>query len=42
MSGIYYFISDVHLGSGTKEDDKKKEEILIRFLEEIKANAKEI
>jgi UDP-2,3-diacylglucosamine hydrolase len=41
-NGIYYFISDVHLGVGSKVDEKDKENILLRFLEEIKSDAKEI
>ncbi|HEY5125320.1 MAG TPA: UDP-2,3-diacylglucosamine diphosphatase [Ignavibacteria bacterium] len=39
---MYYFISDVHLGFGSREVNREKEKILIRFLEEIRKDAKEI
>jgi UDP-2,3-diacylglucosamine hydrolase len=31
-----YFFSDVHLGLGSKEDDRRKEQRLIRFLDMVK------
>lgn len=42
MKNAYYFISDVHLGYGPKEDNVLKENILLHFLDYIKADAKEL
>ena len=37
-----YFFSDVHLGLGSREDDRRKESLLVRFLESIRADAREL
>ena len=37
-----YFFSDVHLGLGTKDDDRKREQRLIRFLDMVKQDAGEL
>lgn len=37
-----YFFSDVHLGLGTKDDDRKKEQRVIRFLDMVKNDAREL
>jgi UDP-2,3-diacylglucosamine hydrolase len=37
-----YFFSDVHLGLGTKDDDHKREEHVIRFLDMVKEDAREL
>lgn len=33
---MIYFISDVHLGFGSKESSRQREELLLRFLEQIR------
>jgi len=38
----YYFVSDLHLGYGSREFNKEKEDIFLRFLDDIKEKAKEI
>ncbi len=38
----YYFISDVHLGLCSKEIEKKKERLLVKFLEFCSTDAKEV
>ena len=38
----YYFISDLHLGFGSKQNDREKEDIFLKFLDEIKETATEI
>lgn len=42
MKDIYYFISDVHLGVKSDISVKEQESILLKFLEEIKNDAKEL
>jgi|WetSurMetagenome_2_1015567.scaffolds.fasta_scaffold06187_2 UDP-2,3-diacylglucosamine hydrolase len=42
MRDIYYFISDIHLGVKSNIGLKEQETILIKFLDEIKNNAKEL
>ena len=42
MKDVYYFISDVHLGLRSKDEEKFKESVLVKFLDEIKADAKEL
>jgi UDP-2,3-diacylglucosamine hydrolase len=42
MQKKFYFISDVHLGSGNNEINKKTESLLIEFFEEIKSDAEEL
>lgn len=37
-----YFFSDVHLGLGTKQDDLKREQRVIRFLDMVKQDAREL
>ncbi len=37
-----YFFSDVHLGLGTKDDDRKREQRVIRFLDMVKHDACEL
>ncbi len=37
-----YFFSDVHLGLGSKEDDRKREQRVIRFLDMVKNDGKEL
>ena len=37
-----YFFSDVHLGLGTKDDDREREQRVIRFLEMVKQNGREL
>lgn len=39
---MYYFISDIHLGFYERHKDKEREEILIKLLERISLDAKEI
>lgn len=38
----YFFISDVHLGLQSKETEKKKERLLVEFLDYARAEAKEL
>jgi len=42
MRDAYYFISDLHLGFGSKDEENLKETVLIKFLDEIKSDAKEL
>jgi UDP-2,3-diacylglucosamine hydrolase len=42
MKDKYYFISDIHLGIRNEIDNKTQEEILVRFLQEIKSDALEL
>jgi UDP-2,3-diacylglucosamine hydrolase len=42
MRDIYFFISDVHLGVKSNIGVKEQESILLKFLDEIKNNAKEL
>jgi UDP-2,3-diacylglucosamine hydrolase len=42
MKDAYYFISDAHLGLGSKEEERQKEKVLLKFLEEIKKDALEL
>ena len=42
MKDIYYFISDVHLGVKSDIGVKEQESVLLKFLDEIKNNAKEL
>jgi len=37
-----YFISDAHLGLGTREDERQKENRLIAFLDQIKKDASQL
>jgi len=37
-----YFFSDVHLGLGTKDDDQKREERVIQFLDVVKQEGREL
>ncbi len=37
-----YFFSDVHLGLGTREDDRRKESALIEFLDAVLLDAQEL
>lgn len=37
-----YFISDIHLGSGGFENSRKREKLVIKWLDEIKINAQSI
>ena len=37
-----YFFSDVHLGLGSREDERKKELHLVRFLDAVRIDAREI
>jgi UDP-2,3-diacylglucosamine hydrolase len=37
-----YFFSDVHLGVGSKEDDRRKENSLIQFLEEVRRDGEHV
>ncbi|HTP13793.1 MAG TPA: UDP-2,3-diacylglucosamine diphosphatase [Bacteroidota bacterium] len=37
-----YFFSDVHLGLGTKDDDRKREQRVIRFLDMVKNDGREL
>ena len=37
-----YFFSDVHLGLGTKDDDRKREKRVIRFLDMVKNDGREL
>ncbi|MEX0602725.1 MAG: UDP-2,3-diacylglucosamine diphosphatase [Bacteroidota bacterium] len=37
-----YFFSDAHLGIGTREEDRKKEDRIVRFLESIRRDAEEL
>ncbi len=37
-----YFFSDVHLGLGPKEDDRKREDEVIRFLDAVKEDGREL
>ena len=41
MSKVY-FISDVHLGLGSREEERKKEQRLLDFLDHIKEDAREL
>jgi UDP-2,3-diacylglucosamine hydrolase len=34
-----YFVSDIHLGLGSREDNKKREELFVKFLDSIKIDA---
>jgi len=38
----YFFISDLHLGFGSPETEKRKETLLIKFLDYAKTNADEL
>ena len=40
--GKTYFFSDVHLGLGSKDDDRKREQRVIRFLDMVKQDAGEL
>ena len=43
MSGKkYYFFSDVHLGFGSKDEEKQKERKLVDFLESVRDNSEKI
>ena len=42
MRDVYYFISDVHLGFDSKDEEKLKEIVLLKFLDEIITDAKEL
>jgi UDP-2,3-diacylglucosamine hydrolase len=42
MRDIYYFISDVHLGVKSNIGVKEQETVLLKFLDEIKDDAKEL
>ena len=42
MRNKYYFISDIHLGITNAVDNKEQEDILVKFLEEIKSDAAEL
>lgn len=42
MKDAYYFISDAHLGIGSKEQERIKETAIVRFLDEIKNDGKEL
>jgi len=42
MKNAYYFISDVHFGFGSKDEDKLKEKVLLHFFDSIKEDAKEL
>lgn len=42
MKDTYYFISDLHLGLLTPEIEKKKERSLVRLLNSIESDAKEL
>lgn len=37
-----YFFSDAHLGIGTKEDDRRKELMLIQFLDHVRADGEQL
>jgi UDP-2,3-diacylglucosamine hydrolase len=37
-----YFFSDVHLGLGTKDDDRNREQHVIRFLDMVQQDAREL
>lgn len=37
-----YFFSDVHLGLGTKDEERKKERSLVQFLDSVESTAREI
>src|SRR5438094_3286306 len=39
MSARYYFISDVHLGTGSREEDRAREARLLRLLRRIQDEA---
>ncbi len=40
MNQKYYFISDVHLGYGTRDSDRHRERRLLRLLQQIEAEAR--
>jgi UDP-2,3-diacylglucosamine hydrolase len=42
MKDGYYFISDAHLGLQSKDEERLKEFVLLKFLDEIKKDAKEL
>jgi UDP-2,3-diacylglucosamine hydrolase len=42
MRDAYYFFSDVHLGLESEEKEKEKEKRVVKFLDDIKDNAKEV
>ena len=42
MGSKYFFISDVHLGLQSKEDEKSKERLLVKFLEFAQTNCDEL
>lgn len=42
MKNAYYFISDVHLGMSSRDEEKFKEKIFLEFLDSIKKDAKEL
>lgn len=37
-----YFFSDAHLGIGTKEEDRQKEDSLVQFLELVRSDAEQL
>ncbi len=39
---MYYFVSDIHLGLGSKEDNRRREELLVGWLREVAKDAKAI
>lgn len=39
---MIYFISDIHLGFGTKEDSRKREQDLLRFLRRIQPHCEQL
>ncbi len=42
MNKTYLFISDIHLGLRSKEEEKQKEELLVQFLQFAKDNCNEL
>ncbi|CAN5606460.1 UDP-2,3-diacylglucosamine diphosphatase [soil metagenome] len=42
MKNAYYFFSDVHLGMSSREEEKLKEKIFIKFLDTIREDAAEV
>lgn len=39
---MYYFVSDIHLGLGSKEESRRREELLVGWLCEVASDAKAI
>ena len=42
MKDAYYFISDAHLGLDDRDEERFKEQLIVKFLDEIENDAREL